>query len=72
MSRVSSINNPATHNSSQGYYRIDHVLEIIPIGKTRWYAGIKSGEFPAPVKLGNRVSMWRKSEIHALVERLGA
>ena len=70
--KVSSINNPATHNSTEGFYRIGNVLAIIPIGKTRWYAGIKSGEFPAPIHLGSKVCFWRKSDIHALVEKLGA
>lgn len=56
--------------NAEGYYRLGQVLEIIPIGKTRWYAGCASGEFPAPVKLGSRVSMWRKSDVHSLVEKL--
>lgn len=41
---------------------------IIPVSKTTWYAGIKSGHYPAPVKLGPVTSAWRESDILALVE----
>ncbi|MGH8548543.1 MAG: helix-turn-helix transcriptional regulator [Methylococcales bacterium] len=27
---------------------------IIPVGKSTWWAGIESGRFPQPVKLGPR------------------
>jgi len=43
---------------------------LIPVGRTRWYAGIKTGEFPAPVKLGN-MSLWRVEDIRRLIERMG-
>jgi predicted DNA-binding transcriptional regulator AlpA len=44
---------------------------IIPVSKTTWYAGIKTGRYPAPVKLGPGISgtsAWRESDIRALVE----
>lgn len=41
---------------------------IIPVSKTTWYAGIKAGRYPAPVKLGPVTSAWRESDILALVE----
>lgn len=44
---------------------------IIPVGKTAWWAGIKSGKFPQPVKLGPRTTAWRADDIRALVAELG-
>lgn len=32
---------------------------IIPVKKTCWWAGVKTGRFPKPVKLGPRVTAWR-------------
>jgi hypothetical protein len=40
---------------------------IIPVSRTTWYAGIKQGIYPAPIKLSPRVSVWRASDIYALL-----
>ncbi len=41
---------------------------LIPVCKSTWYAGIKEGRFPAPVRLGERVVAWRVEDIRALIE----
>ena len=43
---------------------------IIPVKKTCWWAGVKSGRFPAPIKLGPNVALWRVEDIRALVASL--
>jgi len=43
---------------------------IVPISRAAWYAGIKDGRYPKPVKLSEKTSAWRSSDIEALVERL--
>lgn len=40
---------------------------IIPVKKSCWWAGVKSGRFPAAVKLGPRVTVWRVEDIRALI-----
>jgi predicted DNA-binding transcriptional regulator AlpA len=55
-----------------GFLRLSQVLRLVPICKTRWYAGVKNGEYPAPVKLGPRTSAYRAEAIRDLIERLGA
>lgn len=45
---------------------------ILPICRASWYAGVKSGQYPQPVKLGPRTSAWRNSDLLELIERLGA
>ena len=42
---------------------------IIPVGKSCWWAGVKSGRFPQPIKLSPRVTAWRASEILALTQK---
>ena len=42
---------------------------LIPICKTQWWAGVKAGRFPAPVKLGPRTTAWRVEDIRELIER---
>ena len=43
------------------------IAPILPISKTSFYRGIREGRYPAPVKLGERTSAWKVSEIRALL-----
>lgn len=53
-----------------GFSRLPEVLKRIPISRTRFYEGVKRGEFPAPVRLTENVSAWRNRDVLALIERL--
>ena len=44
---------------------------LIPVSKSTWWAGVKDGIYPKPVKLGKRITAWRVEDIRALMERLG-
>lgn len=44
-----------------------NIPAIIPVCKATWWAGVKSGRFPAAVKLSPRVTVWRIADIHALI-----
>ncbi len=52
------------------FLRLPQVLTIIPVSKSTWWAGIRSGKYPRPVKLSERTSAWRRNDIVALCERL--
>lgn len=56
----------------EGFSRLPEVLRRIPISRTRFYNGIKRGEFPRPVKISANVSAWRNSDILDLIARLGS
>jgi len=66
------------HLPETGFLRLKQILgnaktghpAIIPVGKSCWWAGVKSGRFPRPVKLGPRVTAWRVDDILALIEKL--
>ncbi|CAK7022286.1 MAG: hypothetical protein DELT_02460 [Desulfovibrio sp.] len=60
-----------TNIPSTGFLRLPQVLAIIPISKSVWWEGCKTGRFPKPVKLGPRTTAWRAEDITALVKRLG-
>ena len=47
--------------------RLNEVLELIPVGKSCWWSGVKSGRYPAAVHLGTRITAWKFSEIMKLV-----
>lgn len=40
---------------------------FIPVSKTAWWEGVKTGRFPKPVKLGPRITAWRADEVRKLV-----
>jgi predicted DNA-binding transcriptional regulator AlpA len=40
---------------------------IIPVCKSTWWAGVKSGRYPKPVKLGERCTAWRVEDIRKLI-----
>jgi predicted DNA-binding transcriptional regulator AlpA len=52
-----------------GLLRLTEVLTLIPVGKSTWWAGVRSGRFPAAIKLGPGVTVWRAADIRRLVER---
>jgi prophage regulatory protein len=47
------------------------VPALIPVSKTNWWAGVKSGKYPKSVKLGTRTTAWRVEDIRALITELG-
>lgn len=46
------------------------ITGMIPVSSATWYAGVKSGRFPKPIKHGG-IAMWRVEDIRALVVELG-
>jgi hypothetical protein len=40
---------------------------LMPVCKSTWWAGVKSGRFPAAVKLGPRTTVWRVEDIRSLI-----
>ena len=54
-----------------GFLRLTQILEMIPIGKSSWWAGVKSGRYPKPVKLSANCTAWRVEDIQTLIKQLG-
>lgn len=55
-----------------GFVRLPEILKVIPVCKSTWWAGVKSGRYPKGVKLGERITAWRVEDIRALIERHAA
>ena len=42
---------------------------LIPICKSTWWAGVKSGRYPQPVRsLSARITVWRAEDVRRLIE----
>jgi len=50
-----------------GLLRIKQVLRFIPVSRSTWWKGVKENRFPKPLKLSQRVTCWRSSDIRAIV-----
>ena len=62
-------NNEATIPTT-GFLRLKQVLQLIPVGKTAWYSGIKEGRFPKPIQLSARTAVYRTQDIAALIDKI--
>ena len=70
------MNNPLPET---GYVRLPQIVgnpkadppipPVFPVSKSTWWAGVKSGRYPRPVKLGPRTTAWRVEDIRHLIER---
>ena len=60
-----------------GYLRLRQIIgnpraeppipAVIPVSKSTWWAGVKTGRYPKPVRtLGQRITAWRVEDIRAL------
>ncbi|WP_081629319.1 AlpA family phage regulatory protein [Methylopila sp. M107] len=59
--------------SEDTYLRLPDILAPngpLPLSKSSWWAGVKSGRYPKPVKLGPRITAWSRSSIDELLADL--
>ncbi len=49
------------------FVRLPTILKLLPISKSTWLTGVKSGHFPKPVRLGKRIAAWRIEDIRNLI-----
>lgn len=61
---------PASIPQTDRYLREREVLQILPISRYLLLTGIKAGKYPAGIKLSPRVTVWKQSDIDALMARL--
>jgi predicted DNA-binding transcriptional regulator AlpA len=52
--------------------RWSHIKEMFPVSRAHWLAGVASGKYPKGIKLSPKVTVWKLSEINALIESLKA
>ncbi|EHL32306.1 helix-turn-helix transcriptional regulator [Legionella drancourtii] len=61
-----------------GFLRLAQILgsskypALIPVSKSTWWEGVKTGRFPQPIKLGPRITAWRVEDILKLIDKGGS
>lgn len=64
------------NRTTAGFLRLRQIIGTperpgpVPVSRATWYAWIKKGHAPAPVKIGPRAAAWRAEDVRAFVERL--
>lgn len=54
-----------------GFLRQSQVLTFVPISKSTLWRRIQARTFPEPLKLSERVTVWRAEDIRRWIERQG-
>lgn len=54
-----------------GFLRQAQLLKIIPISKSTLWRRVQASAFPAPVKLSQRVTVWRVEDIRQWIDAQG-
>ena len=64
---------PANVNQPQhdSLLRVPHITTRMGISRSGWWKGVKEGKYPPGHKLSPRVTVWKSSEIDALIANLG-
>lgn len=66
--QVTDLKSPAFENiPSEALLRVKQVLKCIPVSRSHWWQGVKEGRYPKPIKLSERVTVWRASDIRQLI-----
>jgi len=65
-----------------GYLRLPQIIgdpkanppipAIIPVSRSTFWQGVKTGRFPKPIKLSPRVTVWKIEDIRAFIEKSNA
>lgn len=64
---------PASELPVDGYMRLKQIVRPngpLPISKSSFWAGVKSGKFPKPRKISPRVTVWRAKDIRELMAQI--
>ena len=70
---------PRPNVEGPGFLRLHEIVNhpknpkpLIPISRSGFWAKVKEGEYPQPVKLGPKTTAWKRDDIMNLVKQLEA
>ena len=51
-------------------FKLEEVLQHVPVSRSTWLRGVKSGLYPEPVKVSMKLIFWRAADIEKLLNGL--
>ncbi len=49
----------------------EHYQPLIPVSRASWWKGVREGKYPKSIKLDERTTVWRASDIYEFIEAQG-
>lgn len=46
---------------------LSEVLSLVPVSRSTWYAGMKAGQYPSPIRISSRRVAWRANDIAKVI-----
>jgi hypothetical protein len=43
---------------------------LIPVSKSTWWAGVRAGRYPRPIKVSPRCTVWRVEDVRELIVKV--
>lgn len=64
--------NEARPIRDESFLRLKQIIGpngLLPISRSTFYAKVQAGDLPRPLRIGARISLWRRSDLIAYIER---
>lgn len=45
------------------------IAPVLPVSRTTWLDGVRTGRYPKPIKLSERVTAWRAQDVFGLLNQ---
>jgi predicted DNA-binding transcriptional regulator AlpA len=71
-SQKASLNRSEGELSAVRLLRLPQVLQYFPVSRSAWWAGVKEGRYPEPLRIGPRCVAWRLEDVLALIDSCGS
>jgi prophage regulatory protein len=65
--RTSSRRHTIVPDDDLALMRLPAILDVFPVSRSEWWAGVRAKRYPAPIRLGKRMAAWRAREIRELL-----
>jgi len=53
---------------NEGFVRLPALLAVLPFSRSTLWAKVKNSTFPAPIKLGPRITAWHVDSVRQYIE----
>lgn len=60
-----------TKQSQTCFLREKHVRNLIPVAHSTLWTWVRAGRFPAPIKLSERITVWRSEDVESFIATNG-
>lgn len=72
MNNSELINSIPKHLPETGYVRPKFIQDFFSFSKSTLWRLVKKGDFPQPIKLGEKITVFKAEDVHAWINEKGA